>query len=140
MGIGLAAPESMNADDGIKKDTKLFGLIAEDAMKNKLFVELNKLIKPEAMMIPLNIREDDFYFTVANMKKSKVDGAYIASEYQEKIIELLDEKDESVEVYGKCDFVVCDGEKLKGFLAEKNDVASLEDLSHIIANEYIKGI
>jgi len=140
MGIGLAAPESMNADDSIKQDTKLFGLIAEEAMKNRLFVELNKLIKPEAMMIPMNIREDDFYFTVANMKKSKVDGAYIAPEYQEMIIELLDEKDEIVEVYGKCDFVLRDGEKLKGFLVEKNDVNDTETLARIIADEYIKGM
>ena len=41
-------------------------------MTNRLFVLLNKLIKPDAMMIPMNIRSDDFYFTVANMKKSHV--------------------------------------------------------------------
>ena len=137
VGVGLAAQNSINSDDGITKETKLYGLIAEDAMQNRLFVELNKLIKPEAMMIPMNIREDDFYFTVANMKKSKVDGAYIAREYQEMVIELLDEKDETVEVYGRCDFVVREKEKLKGFLAEKNNIDSLEELAKIIYLEYI---
>jgi shikimate 5-dehydrogenase len=129
MGVGLDNYETMNADDSIKIETKLFGLIAEEAMKNRLFVLLNKMIKPEAMMIPMNIRPDDFYFTVVNMKKSHVNGAYIAKEYQEEVLELLDEKDEIVEVYGKCDFVLREGEKLKGFLIEKNDVNSLEQLA-----------
>ncbi len=138
MGVGLAAPDSMNADNSITKETKLFGLIAEEAMKNRLFAVLNKLIKPEAMMIPMNIRADDFYFTVANMKKSHVNGAYIAPEYQEAVLELLDEKDEIVEVYGRCDFIVREGEKLKGFLAEKNDVESVEELAQIIYEDFIK--
>jgi len=139
MAVGLAAPESMNADNSITNETKLFGLIAEEAMKNRLFAVLNKMIKPEAMMIPMNIRRDDFYFTIANMKKSHVNGAYIAKEYQEDILELLDEKDEIVEVYGRCDFVIREGEKLKGFLAEKNDVEDLETLAEIIVN-YIKDV
>ena len=140
MAVGLAAPESMNADNSITKETKLFGLIAEEAMKNRLFAVLNKMIKPEAMMIPMNIREDDFYFTVANMKKSHVNGAYIAKEYQEAVLDLLDEKDEMVEAYGKCDFIVRDGEKLIGYLAEKNNVDSTEELAKIIYEEYIKDL
>jgi len=138
MAVGLAAPESMNADNSITKETKLFGLIAEEAMKNRLFAVLNRMIKPEAMMIPMNIREDDFYFTVANMKKSHVNGAYIAKEYQEAVLDLLDEKDEMVEAYGKCDFVVRDGEKLIGYLAERNDVDSVEALAKTIYEEFIK--
>ncbi len=138
MGIGLDAPQTMNGDDSITSETKLYGLIAEEAMKNRLFAVLNKLIKPEAMMIPMNIRSDDFYFTIANMKKSKVSGAYIAKEYQEAVIELLDEKDEFVEAYGKCDFVVRDGERLKGFFAERNDVGSVEELAQILYNDFIK--
>jgi len=132
MSIGLDNIDTMNADDSIKRDTKLYGLIAEEAMTNRLFVLLNKIIKPEAMMIPMNIRTDDFYFTVANMKKSHVDGAYIAHEYQEEVLDLLDVQDEIVQVYGKCDFIVRDGEKLKGFLVEKNDVKSLEQLAQDI--------
>ena len=138
MAVGLAAPESMNADNAITNETKLFGLIAEEAMKNRLFAVLNKMIKPKAMMIPMNIREDDFYFTLANMKKSHVNGAYIAKEYQEAVLDLLDEKDEMVEAYGKCDFVIRDGEKLIGYLAEKNNVDSVEELAKIIYEEYIK--
>ncbi len=139
MGVGLGNVETMNADNSITKQTKLFGLIAEEAMKNRLFAVLNKLIKPEAMMIPMNIRADDFYFTVSNMKNSHVDGAYIAKEYQQEVLELLDERDESVDVYGRCDFVIREGNRLRGYLVETNNVASVEELAEIIFKKYIKG-
>ena len=139
MGVGLSSVETMNADNSITKQTKLFGLIAEEAMKNRLFAVLNKLIKPEAMMIPMNIRADDFYFTVSNMKNSHVDGAYIAKEYQQEVLELLDERDESVDVYGRCDFVIREGNRLRGYLVETNNVASVEELAEIIFKKYIKG-
>ena len=133
---------TMNADDQIKKQTKLYGLIAEHASPNRLFVMLNKIIKQngaDAMMIPMNIREDDFYFTLANMKKSHVNGAYIAQEYQESAVELLDEADEFVQVYNKCDFVVRDGERLIGTYIEKNGTITGEDLAQAIFNNFIEG-
>jgi len=137
----MEAPESMNRDDSIKTQTKLFGLIAEHASPNRLFVMLNKEIKAngaDAMMIPMNIREDDFYFTLSNMKKSHVNGAYIAPEYQENAVELLDEADEFVEVYNKCDFVLRDGERLIGTYLEKNKTLLGEDLAKEIFEKYIK--
>ena len=137
----MEAPESMNRDDSIKTQTKLFGLIAEHASPNRLFVMLNKEIKAngaDAMMIPMNIREDDFYYTLSNMKKSHVSGAYIAEEYQENAVELLDEADEFVEVYNKCDFVLRDGEKLIGTYLEKNKTLLGEDLAKEIFEKYIK--
>ncbi len=133
--------ETMNADDGIKKETKLFGLIAEHASPNRLFVMLNKEIKAnnaDAMMIPMNIREDDFYFTLSNMKKSHVNGAYIAEEYQENAVELLDEADEFVQVYNKCDFVLRDGERLIGTYLEKNNTLLGEALAKEIFEKYIR--
>jgi len=132
---------SMNEANLINKQTKLFGLIGEKANTNKLFAMLNKLIKAQnadAMMIPMNIREDDFYFTVVNMKKSHVLGAYISPEYQAQVIEILDLKDEIVEVYNRCDFVLKKDEKLEGFLLEKNDVSSQEELAQIIFEQFIK--
>jgi len=131
----------MNADDSIKKQTKLFGLIAEHASPNRLFVMLNKEIKAngvDAMMIPMNIRVDDFYFTLSNMKKSHVNGAYIAEEYQESAVELLDEADEFVQVYNKCDFVLRDGERLIGTYLEKNKTLLGEDLAKEIFEKYIR--
>jgi shikimate 5-dehydrogenase len=137
----MNAPESMNIDDSIKRQTKLFGLIAEHASPNRLFVMLNKEIKAngaDAMMIPMNIRADDFYFTLSNMKKSHVNGAYIAQEYQENAVELLDEADEFVQVYNKCDFVLRDGEKLIGTYLEKNKTLLGEDLAKEIFEKYIR--
>ncbi len=133
--------DTMNAHDEIQKETKLYGLIAEHASPNRLFVMLNKLTKSQnsnAMMIPMNIREDDFYFTLSNMKKSHVNGAYIASEYQESAIELLDESDEFVQVYNKCDFVVRDGERLIGTYLEKNGALVGEALAQEIYKQFIK--
>ncbi len=134
--------DSMNKENVISKKTKLYGLIGEKAGTNRLFVLINKLIKEnnvDAMVIPMNIREDDFYFTVANMKKSKVDGAYIDKEFQEAVLELLDDKDEIVQVYNKCDFVIRDNESLTGYLVEKNDVSSQDELANIIFDRFIKG-
>ncbi len=133
--------ETMNADDSIHNKTKLFGLIAEHASPNRLFVMLNKEIKlhnADAMMIPMNIREDDFFFTLSNMKKSHVNGAYIAQEYQERAVELLDEADEFVQVYNKCDFVIRLGEKLIGTYLGKNGVLEGESLAEEIFKNYIQ--
>ncbi len=141
MSENLNSIDTMNAENIISKETKLFGLIGEKAGTNRLFAIINRLIKNEkidAMIIPMNIREDDFYFTVANMKKSQIAGAYIEKEYQVSILELLDSKDEIVEVYGKCDFVLKNKETLHGYLLEKNDISSQEELAQILFNEFIK--
>ena len=133
--------ETMNQNDAIAKQIKLYGLIAESASPNRLFVMLNKIIKAEstdAMMIPMNIREDDFYFTLSNMKKSHVNGAYIAQEYQKSVVELLDSADEFVQVYGKCDFVIREGEKLVGTYLELNGSVVDESLAQKIFDKYIK--
>lgn len=133
--------ETMNADDRIKEQTRLFGLIAEQANSNRVFVALNKRIKEaniDAMMIPMNIRPDDFYFTLSNMKKSHVNGAYIAAEYQEEAVELLDEKDEFVEVYGRCDFVLRDKERLIGTYLARGNEGDEESLANAIFTDYIK--
>ena len=141
MGENMQNIDTMNAHDEIQKETKLYGLIAEHASPNRLFVMLNKLIKSQnsnAMMIPMNIREDDFYFTLSNMKKSHVNGAYIAAEYQESAVELLDEADEFVQVYNKCDFVGRDGERLIGTYLDKNGVLVGEALAQEIYEQFIK--
>jgi len=137
----MGSIETMNAENIISKKTKLFGLIGEKAGTNNLFAMINRVIKAnkiDAMIIPMNIREDDFYFTVANMKKSHVDGAYIEEEFQTAVLDLLDFKDEIVEVYNRCDFILKEGEKLRGFLLEKNDVSSKEELAQKIYEEIIK--
>ena len=107
----------MNNDNQISKKTKLFGFIGEEAGVSRFSAVINKKFKEngdDAMMIPMNIREDDLYFTVSNMKKSHVDGAVISNEYVAQIPEMLDNASGMVKRSGMCDIVYKEGETLRG--------------------------
>lgn len=107
----------MNDDNQISKKTTLFGFIGEHAGVSRFSAVLNKTFKSNAddvMMIPMNIREDDFFFTLANMKKSQVDGAVISNEYITNSVELVDSPSELVKKTGMCDIVFREGETLRG--------------------------
>ncbi|MDA7817579.1 hypothetical protein N9A28_05265 [Sulfurimonas sp.] len=107
----------MNDANEISHQTKLYGFIGEEAGTSSLCATLNKLLKrknKDAMAIPMNIREDDFYFTVSNMKKSHVNGAILSNEFVQDVVEILDEADEIVTQSGMCDILVREGEKLIG--------------------------
>lgn len=107
----------MNNGNEISHHTKLYGFIGESAGQSSISATLNKLFKAEnkdAMMIPMNIREDDFYFTAVNMKKSHVNGALISGEYVKNVVEILDDSSDAVKISGMCDIVLRDGQKLIG--------------------------
>ena len=127
----------MNTGNEISHHTKLYGFIGEQAGQSSISAKLNKIFKAnnkDAMMIPMNIREDDFYFTVANMKKSHVNGALISNEYTTEVVELLDESSELVKKSGICDIFVRDGEKLIG------DVLGIDVLKKFLKNSNVKKI
>jgi len=107
----------MNNENQISRKTKLFGYIGEHAGVSRFSALLNKEFKAnsdDTMMIPMNIREDDFFFTLSNMKKSHVDGAIISNEYVTKSVEILDVASGLVKRTGMCDIVFKDGDKLRG--------------------------
>ena len=107
----------MNDANEISHHTQLYGFIGEFAGQNSISATLNKLFKARnknAMMIPMNIREDDFFFTLSNMKKSHVNGALISNEYMKNTLETLDEKSEAVEFSGLCDIVIREENRLFG--------------------------
>lgn len=107
----------MNNGNEISHHTKLYGFIGEYAGQNSLSATLNKHFKAQnrdAMMIPMNIREDDFYFTVVNMKKSHVNGALISNEYVKNVVDIVDEASEAVKRSGMCDILIRDEQKLVG--------------------------
>ena len=107
----------MNNENTISKQTKLYGYIGEHAGASRLSALVNKIFKDsgdDAMMIPMNIREDDFFFTLNGMKKSHVDGAVISNEYVYNAVEILDEASSLVKKSGMCDIVFKEGEKLRG--------------------------
>ncbi|MCX6051635.1 MAG: hypothetical protein NTZ60_03890 [Campylobacterales bacterium] len=107
----------MNNENTISKQTKLYGYVGEHAGASRLSALVNKIFKAsgeDAMMIPMNIREDDFFFTLNGMKKSQVDGAVISNEYVYNAVEILDEASSLVKRSGMCDIVFKEGEKLRG--------------------------
>jgi len=107
----------MNDANQISKQTKLFGYIGEYAGVSRFSAILNKKFKEngdDTMMIPMNIREDDLYFTVSNMKESHVNGAVISSEYVTKVLDLLDNSNSMVKRSGMCDIIYKEGKTLRG--------------------------
>ncbi len=107
----------MNDDNQISRQTKLFGFIGIEAGVSRFSAIMNKKFKEnsdDTMIIPMNIREDDFYFTVSNMKKSQVNGAVISSEFVTDVVDILDNASSMVKRSGMCDIIYREGETLRG--------------------------
>ena len=107
----------MNNHNGIGKDSALFGFIGEEANQNRISVSINRVFKQhgdDAMMIPMNIRVDDFYFTLSNMRQAQLKGAAISSEFQKDSFEICDELTDISSKSGLCDFVLVREQKLYG--------------------------
>lgn len=122
----------MNEANQITNQTKLYGFIAEEAQQNRFAVTLNKRFKAEgcdAMMIPMNIRPDDFYFTISNMKQSHVNGAVIGFEFQEQTLEIVDSASPECERIGICDTVTVNAGKMHGELLLPGALATLAERS-----------
>ena len=122
----------MNDNNQISKETKLFGYIGEFAGTNRFSAVINKKFKEngkDSMMIPMNIRADDLYFTVSNMKESHVNGAVISNEYVTEVLDLLDSSNGMVQRSGMCDIIYKEGKTLRG------DIFSLRVLT-----EYLKDL
>lgn len=137
----------MNNDNQISKQTKLFGYIGEHAGNSSFSAKLNKMFKSngdDIMIIPMNIRADDLYFTVSNMKKSHVNGAVISSEYVADVLDTLDDASTLVKRSGMCDIIYKEGETLRGdifsirVLSEKLKDMFLSKIAIIGTNHYAK--
>ncbi len=124
----------MNESNSISNTTRLYGFIAEKAQQNRFSVTLNRMFKAahdDAMMIPMNIREDDFYFTLSNMKRSHLSGAMISREYQQQLGELLERSAALVRQSGFCDFVHVTPEGLHGIAVAPEAMAQLLGSLHV---------
>jgi len=109
--------ESMNEHNGIGRQTSLYGYIAEEAQQNRLSVSMNRLFKSandDAMMIPMNIREDDFFYTLSNMREAQLDGTFIGPEFVKSASEIVDKQSELSSACGACDVVIVKDKKLIG--------------------------
>jgi shikimate 5-dehydrogenase len=113
----MSSETSMNLANEITASTKLYGFIAEKAQSNRFSVVLNKRFKSgndDAMIIPMNIREDDLYFTVSGLRSSHLKGVAIAEEYRHAVLELLENKSDEVIACGFCDILHIRDQKLYG--------------------------
>lgn len=127
----------MNNDNKISKETKLFGYIGEHAGASSFSAKLNKLFKQngdDVMIIPMNIREDDLYFTVTNMKKSHVNGAVISSEYVAQMPDMMDEMSSLAKRSGMCDIIYKEHESLRG------DIFTIRVLTEYLKDLYASKI
>jgi len=127
----------MNDDNQISRQTKLFGFIGVEAGQSRFSAIMNKKFKSnsdDTMIIPMNIREDDLYFTVSNMKKSQVNGAVISSEFVTDVVDILDNSSEMVKRTGMCDILYREGETLRG------DIFSIRVLTEYLKDMMISKI
>ncbi len=127
----------MNNANEISHETKLYGFVGEEAGQSSLSASLNRLFKAknkDAMMIPMNIRRDDFFFTLSNLRKSHVNGAVISSEFVSDTVEILDVVPGIVKRSGMCDILIRDGEKLSG------DVFSIRVLTEMLKDNFAHSI
>ncbi len=129
--------DTMNEHNGIGRQTSLYGYIAEEAQQNRLSVSMNRLFKEasdDAMMIPMNIREDDFYFTLSNMRDAQLSGTFIGPEYQKNTSEIVDSQSELSIACGACDVVIVKDKKLIG------DFIAIQSLFELFDEKDVKKI
>jgi len=126
MAENLTAP--MNDDNVIDTQSLLFGFLAEYAQQNRFSVTLNRQIKKageNAMCIPMNIRPDDIYFTVAGLREAKLSGVALGAEYVEGVVEQLNHKSAEVEACGFCDIILVKNKELYGEVSSGKTVCSV---------------
>lgn len=126
MAENLSAP--MNDDNVIDTQSLLFGFLAEYAQQNRFSVTLNRYFKENGdngMCIPMNIRPDDIFFTVAGLREAKLNGVALGSEYVEGVMEQLNHKSAEVEECGFCDTIIVKDKELYGEVASGKAVSSV---------------
>jgi hypothetical protein len=127
----------MNNANQISRSTKLYGYIGESAGASRFSAVINKIFKEnadDAMMIPMNIREDDLFFTVSIIRESHLNGAVISSEYTQSVVEILDEASQLVKRSGMCDIIYKEEKKLRG------DLFSVRVLSEVLKDLFASKI
>lgn len=129
----LSAP--MNDDNLINTESKLFGYLAEYAQQNRFSVSLNRYFKERevnGMCIPMNIRPDDIYFTVAGLKEAKLNGVALSSEYVVGVVEQLDYQSDEVKACGFCDTIIVKDKELYG------EVTTGKAISQVLKEQGVK--
>ena len=124
--MSLSAP--MNDANEIDTQSLLFGFLAEYAQQNRFSVTLNRCFKEagdNAMCIPMNIRPDDIYFTVAGLREAKLNGVALGGEYVSGVVEQLQYQSDEVKACGFCDTIIVKNKELYGEVASGRAVSLL---------------
>nr|MDA3946269.1 hypothetical protein [Helicobacteraceae bacterium] len=75
------------------------------------------------------IREDDFFYTLSNMRDAQLKGAFIGAEYQKNTSEIVDSQSELSQLCGACDVVLVKDKKLTGdFIAVESLFELLDEI------------
>ncbi len=94
--------------DQIGVNTRLFSIIGANALEKKQDVFFNNAFQQldvDCKMMPLNIREDDLGFFLHGLKDSKIQGAFLDSEYWKPVYDLLHEGNNEVQQCAICDTI-----------------------------------
>ncbi len=125
MSTNLSAP--MNDANEIDTQSLLFGFLAEYAQQNRFAITINRYFKENgdnAMCIPMNIRPDDIYFTVAGLREAKLNGVALGSEYVEGVVEQLQYQSDEVRDCGFCDTIIVKKGELYGEVASGRAISA----------------
>ena len=126
MAENLGAP--MNDANVIDTQSLLFGFLSEYAQQNRFSVTLNRYFKDKgdnAMCVPMNIRPDDIYFTVAGLKEAKLNGVALGAEYVEGVLAQLQYQSDEVKACGFCDTIIVKDKELYGEVASGRAVSAV---------------
>ena len=102
----------------IKPDTRLCTILGYNAQTGYMRRYFNKIMKhngENATAIALNITDEHFDFTMANVAQSKVDKMMIEKEFGEKAIEYCEELNACAKRENRVDFIEVEDGKIKGY-------------------------
>ncbi len=105
-------PEEIKPDTGL---CTILGHNAQTGYMRRYFNKIMKLNNLNATAIALNITDEHFDFTMANVGQSKVDKMMIEKEFGAKAVHYCESLDSCAQREGRVDFVEVEEGKVKGF-------------------------
>ena len=105
-------PEEIKPDTGL---CTILGHNAQTGYMRRYFNKIMKLNNLNATAIALNITDEHFDFTMANVGQSKVDKMMIEKEFGAKAVHYCESLDICAQREGRVDFVEVEEGKVKGF-------------------------
>ncbi|NWF66441.1 MAG: hypothetical protein HXX81_03120 [Campylobacterales bacterium] len=112
----------------IDKDTRLFVNVGIDGSKSKFINIFNSLFEENnnnSSYLFYNIRDEDFKFFINNLKHSQIHGVNFESEYQQTIMNYLDNKSYECELCNFCESMIVSDSKYFGYITSGDAICEL---------------